>query len=318
MKVQEILNEFIVSDTGDKQELVHLIKTKYLKNFLYILDNPEDILWRGFQNGSFQTYDNSLYYREGQSPKSRISRTGNSFMNILQANDPAWAEFPDRNKSIYCTTFQRRTETFGSPTFVIPADSVRGFGSISDDWNDIKLGEGNRKHKIAYASTMINYFAEKLLKLRNFYVGTNLSFPELDKILDEKVLEACASNIENYNYDDVKRLITMFDQIVKFRGKDLHDIKIVDSLMNEISYVSADIIDTFGSTPSEWFKNFTPENMGCELVHSYRSGNFFDTEKNEVWFSGDYLQFTFKNPDNMNYPLSRASFKDLVSAVTSG
>jgi hypothetical protein len=311
MKLTDLFEDFH-SEKRDK--FLNIIKTKFKNNLLHLADNPVKALWRGGDDNYMLPGNGNLSYYLKTSPKNRRSLTGQSFVNVLQANNKLWQEFPARNASTFCTTSYDTAYEFGGVNLVLPADSVNKIACTHRDWNDLEIGTTGKKYEISHVSEQMAYYAIAFYSILTFMENKDVRIPELKKLLDKNVLDNIHSGHPEYVH--AMQFINMLDQIINYSDDigNLDDIAIHDNhrqVLERVQDISKDIINRFSQVPSDWFKRaLDPEKMGCYVYPSYKDAEFYDTGENEIWFSGEYL--LLEVPANFT---NHKDFKDLVNLI---
>jgi hypothetical protein len=112
------------------------------------------------------------------SEHDRKSKNQANYTTMIIDNSPNWSSFPDRSKSIICTTQFRRSKSFGTPYRVIPindyskfglcpkGDLFQSFGYLMEELNKMYYFKLWGQEGFQYLAQFTNEFLEKIIGLK--------------------------------------------------------------------------------------------------------------------------------------------------------
>jgi hypothetical protein len=312
MKLTELFEDGPTKSTEEYDKFIALVKQKFKNNLLHLAANPDKALWRGGEDSYMTQADNFISYKVQQSQQNRKSLTGKSYLNLIQANSPQWKKFPPRTNSTFCTTSYDNAYEFGTPLLLLPADSINSIATCAKDWNDLEVGSTGRRYEVSDISGMISQMAWGSQKVLRVIEDDYLNIPQITKLLNKNIIDSVSQ--QTNSYADLMQFIDIMDNVLNYCDEHLdeleNDEKVI-AVIPRLKYLRDYIIKNFGQIPSKWFKdNFKPEKIGCYRYSSYVTSEFYETEANEVWFSGEYLLLEL--PSSFH---KMKAFTDLVKSV---
>ena len=125
---------------------------------------------------------------------TRVSSNTFNYYNQIMSNDPSWSKFPNRSRSIICTTNYKKSQFFGESYVVFPVNgSVIGIASAQDIWGSFKhLPKGKSDDDGLLSSffkqinSMFNVIADREYEQNHPVKSKLLNFLEIAGIVDKK------------------------------------------------------------------------------------------------------------------------------------
>ncbi len=259
MKLKEALQGLVTESRTKKLNGVYGAEDLYdRKDFSsYSFSNSQ--VFRGIEGGPAYGYiDPSNFKRESAHTKN--------YYTLIIDNSDKWSEYPDRSKSIVCTTGQRAASNYGDTYLVIP--------------------EGSPKVGIAPARDIWFSFDQKLREI-------NLStLSVLNEVIHDLSLVILDESPPEKNYREFKSFIQKLQKVGEEKGEFKHIAK------NDTSKNSETYMKTAGSFCRAYIKQNRSLYQFLEYILDPNENAFevkkytnpFEVEKNlEVWMSSPAL-----------------------------
>lgn len=183
-------------------------KSVFKKNIESAWDWSNTFVFRGVDGfgGKYGFIEPSKHRR-----KSNIAK---NYYTLILDNSENWQKFPDRSRSIVCTTDKEQATAYGTPYFVLPFDGAKlGVAPMSDIWQSFMTKE--------FPYFKLSNFERYLEELKKYALGMGsereLSQNSFKKLKEEITLidKKLKGGIGN-NYEDLTRKGTYgFKKFVK-------------------------------------------------------------------------------------------------------
>lgn len=288
MKVYEILQ------VGDKvlQPLIEIIRTHFKNNFLDVVNERVEPIYRGDDRPQYSLNDEIGYLYSTARTQKRGSATMNNIALDFVSQSPEWKGIPDRALSISCSPRTNYAVQFGNANLVIPADNVKTFAVMNEDFNhfhsrNFKTFLFNARILYKRIITLAAEIRDECEKDKEWITKHPHLKPFLDPIFDIKVHASEA----RFSLKDIEKISALLDAVHKF-SKEERDFDGDTYFTNEFGKMHENLDDLYedtgGKTLLQHLQNeYTPSNMGVRLVKFH---DLVDLEpESEVWFIGDYL-----------------------------
>lgn len=195
---------------SDPDYLISLIQKHCSKSFETLI-NKKRGYFRGIRYGS----SNALVFDGSKSTPRKSKNTSNYYTNLL-SQLPSWKDWPDRSKSIICSTSRFISGGYGNRYLVFPYDSATiGFCNDEDLWYSFGYLFYNLQ-KADFDVTSMSRFNDYLMVILDRFSDSDL---ETSSLLEQDLLEVTEKILQS----DIP--LTKIKNYIKMNGnRNLFDI----------------------------------------------------------------------------------------------
>ncbi len=208
----------------------------------YLKRMRDNLIFRGFKSSA------PIIGMIDTNKMNRVSANTHNYYTLWMDNDPKWAEYPKRSKSIICSTSRGTAHGFGNPMFIIPADKCKiGVCSAHDLWDS--FGEVSKNLNYDMLSDFMHNVHKILVSINGGDIADNeaqLDYSTLITLLKEatlKKMERLTSEETPYS----NRIEDAYPEAMKkLNCRSLYDlwVRLMDPKKNNFSVTTAEEFTT--------------------------------------------------------------------------